>query len=161
MITLVLGGTRSGKSEHAERLASELDDTVTYLATAPTIDDPDFAARVERHRQRRPSTWRTIDTGALLVPALIGTSGPVLVDSLGTWVAAHHDFEVDIAGLAQALTDRGADSIVVSEEVGFSVHPPTELGRRFVDAMGSVNRAVADIADEVVLVVAGRALVLP
>ena len=161
MITLVLGGTRSGKSEHAERLALDLGGPVTYLATAPTFDDADFEARIERHRARRPAEWRTIDTGADLVAVLRATDGPVLIDSLGTWVTAHHDFEVDVSALQVALTDRTADAIVVSEEVGLSVHPPTELGRRFVDALGETNRAVADIADQVVLVVAGRALVLP
>jgi adenosyl cobinamide kinase/adenosyl cobinamide phosphate guanylyltransferase len=160
VITLVLGGTRSGKSEHAERLAVELDRPVTYLATAAPADDPDFEARLERHRARRPAEWSTVETGAELVAALLGVEGPVLVDSLGTWVAAHRDFEVDTTALQRALTDRDGDAIVVTEEVGLSVHPPTELGRRFVDALGEVNRAVADVADTVVLVVAGRALVL-
>ena len=50
--------------------------------------------------------------------------------------------------------------MVVSEEVGLGVHPPTEVGRRFADALGSLNRAVADVADRVLLVVAGRVLPL-
>lgn len=160
VITLVLGGTRSGKSEHAERLAADAGQPVTYLATA-VVSDADFADRVERHRARRPSDWSIIDTGADLVPALLETEGLVLVDSLGTWVAAHHDFVVDASFLTDALAARTGDSIVVSEEVGLSVHPPTELGRRFVDSLGDVNRAVADVADHVLLVVAGRALSLP
>jgi adenosylcobinamide kinase / adenosylcobinamide-phosphate guanylyltransferase len=161
VITLVLGGTRSGKSEHAERLALESGLPVTYLATAPASDDPDFAARVQRHQARRPAHWRTIDTGADLAAALLGTEGLVLVDSLGTWVAAHSDFDIEPAVLQRALVVRGGDSIVVSEEVGLSIHPPTEVGRRFVDALGEVNRAVADVADRVMLVVAGRVLDLP
>jgi len=161
VITLVLGGTRSGKSEHAERLALALGVPVTYLATALSYDDPDFEARIRRHRARRPADWPTVETGADLVGALRGTEGPVLVDSLGTWVSAHHDFEVDLPALQSVLIERHDDAILVSEEVGLSVHPPTELGRRFVDALGETNRAVADIADQVLLVVAGRALVLP
>jgi nicotinate-nucleotide--dimethylbenzimidazole phosphoribosyltransferase len=48
----------------------------------------------------------------------------------------------------------------VSEEVGLGVHAPTEVGRRFADALGELNRAVADVADRALLVVAGRVLPL-
>ena len=48
----------------------------------------------------------------------------------------------------------------MSEEVGLGVHPPTEAGRRFADALGELNRQVAEIADVALLVVAGRALPL-
>jgi adenosyl cobinamide kinase/adenosyl cobinamide phosphate guanylyltransferase len=84
----------------------------------------------------------------------------VLVDALGPWVAGHRDFVVDAGALVEALTSRVGDSVVVSEEVGLGVHPSTEAGRRFRDALGELNRAIADIADEVLLVVAGRVLPL-
>jgi adenosylcobinamide kinase / adenosylcobinamide-phosphate guanylyltransferase len=48
--------------------------------------------------------------------------------------------------------------VLVSEEVGLGVHPPTALGVRFRDAVGEVNAAVAEVADDVRLVVAGRGL---
>ena len=64
MITLVLGGARSGKSAVAERLASGLPSPVTYIATLDVGDDADLAARVEQHRARRPSAWRTVQAGA-------------------------------------------------------------------------------------------------
>jgi adenosyl cobinamide kinase/adenosyl cobinamide phosphate guanylyltransferase len=73
-------------------------------------------------------------------------------------MAASSNFEVDAAGLCQALRKRSGDTVVVSEEVGLGVHPSTEVGGRFRDALGELNRAVADIADEVFLVIAGRAL---
>ena len=62
------------------------------------------------------------------------------------------------AALVDALSTRRGDTVVVSEEVGLSVHPTTEVGRRFVDVLGELNRRVAEIADDVLLVVAGRAL---
>lgn len=156
---LVLGGARSGKSEVAERLAG---DGATYLATglAPGDDDPDWSARVAAHRARRPPTWRTVEAGADLATALLGTDGTALVDSLGAWVARSEGFAADVASLCAALRDRDGDSILVSDEVGLGVHPSTEPGRRFRDALGEVNRAVADVADEVLLVVAGRTLKL-
>jgi nicotinate-nucleotide--dimethylbenzimidazole phosphoribosyltransferase len=160
VIVLVLGGTRSGKSETAERIAAELGAAVTYVATAIVGgDDGDFAARVARHRARRPATWQTIETDDLPA-ALTALAGPVLVDSIGTWVASVADFAVDVDGLCQACCERGGDTVIVSEEVGLSIHPPTDVGRRFVDVLGECNRRLADVADRVLLVVAGRTLEL-
>jgi adenosyl cobinamide kinase/adenosyl cobinamide phosphate guanylyltransferase len=90
---------------------------------------------------------------------LAGLSGTVLVDSLGTWVAAAPGMAVDTGALVSVLRSRaarGETTIVVSEEVGLGVHPSSESGMRFRDALGSVNRAVASEADRALLVVAGR-----
>ena len=72
MIVLVIGGTRSGKSELAERYAARLDDSVTVVIprTAPDSSDSDFAARVATHVARRPATWTTIECGQHLPDAL-------------------------------------------------------------------------------------------
>ncbi|MBW3645446.1 MAG: bifunctional adenosylcobinamide kinase/adenosylcobinamide-phosphate guanylyltransferase [Actinobacteria bacterium] len=161
MITLVLGGTRSGKSAVAERLAGRRGDPVTYVATA--VADPgdtDLAARIAAHRLRRPPAWTTREAGADLPAVLRDISGTVLVDALGTWVAASPDLAVDAGGLCAALVERAGDAVVVSDEVGLGVHPATEVGRRFRDVLGELNQAVAAVADEVLLVVAGRALPL-
>ena len=83
------------------------------------------------------------------------------MDALGTWVAAHRDLAVDVPALVAALQARPGRTVVVSEEVGLAVHAPTEAGRRFADVMGSLNQALAAVADEVLLVVAGRVLALP
>ena len=172
-VVLVLGGTRSGKSAVAERIAAELapGDTavadgpdVTYLATA-RVDphDAEHAARIAQHRERRPASWRTVecpDPDQLPV-TLTDADGVVVVDSLGTWVANHPELAVDPSTLVAALSSRTAPTIVVSEEVGLAVHPETATGRRYVDALGELNQAVAGIAERVVLVVAGRVLDLP
>jgi adenosyl cobinamide kinase/adenosyl cobinamide phosphate guanylyltransferase len=160
---LVLGGARSGKSEFAERLAAELPPPVTYVATAvldPEEADAGLAARIEAHRRRRPATWTTIEVGPGLIDALASVQGSALVDALGTWVAATPAFAVDIAGLCAVLIARNDPTVLVSDEVGLGVHPSTAAGVRFRDALGTVNRAVADIAAEVLLVVAGRVLPL-
>lgn len=171
MITLVLGGTRSGKSAIAERLAGQTTDDglVTYVATA-RLDpsDADHAARIDRHRARRPSGWITVECSdpAALPDVLRAAAGTVLVDSLGTWVTGHADLRsaLDpdrVADLVAALVERDGATVVVSEEVGLAPHAPTELGRRFADALGEVNQAVSAVADRALLVVAGRALELP
>ena len=160
MITLVLGGARSGKSEVAERIAARLAGPVTYLATLVPGGDADLATRIEAHRARRPAGWRTVEAGAELPAALRSVPGPVLLDSLGPWVAASPGMIVDAGALCAALTGRASDTVVVSEEVGLGVHPATEDGRRFRDAVGALNQAVAAVADEVLFVVAGRILPL-
>jgi adenosyl cobinamide kinase/adenosyl cobinamide phosphate guanylyltransferase len=167
LITLVLGGTRSGKSQVAEDLVAGRQATVggdvTYVATGQA-SDRDMAARIAAHRARRPSTWATVETVADLPVVLAGLTGHVLVDSLGTWVAADLGLAPDVPGLCAALGGRArqgsGDTVLVSEEVGLGVHPATEVGRRFADALGELNRAVADVADRALLVVAGRVLPL-
>jgi len=86
--------------------------------------------------------------------------GPVLVDSLGTWVSAFADLTPPVSDLIEVLRARRDLTVVVSEEVGLGVHPETPVGRRFRDVLGDLNREVADVADEVLLVVAGRVLPL-
>ena len=163
-LTLVLGGTRSGKSAVAERLAEALGSDVTYVATA-VLDagDADHVARIDAHRARRPATWSTVEClhPADLPTVLAQIDGPVLLDSVGTWVAGHADLVVDPAPLVAALEARTAPTVVVAEEVGWSLHAPTAIGRRFVDAVGLTNQAIASVADRVLLVIAGRVLELP
>lgn len=169
MITLVLGGARSGKSLVAEQLAARRAAAaavpVTFVATA-AVDpgDPDHRARVGAHQDRRDPAWDTVEPPLDLPGVLSERTGVVLVDSLGTWVASDPDLSPDLAALCAALAERAGaglgDTIVVSEEVGLGVHPSSEAGRRFRDVLGAVNVAVADVADEVLLVVAGRILPL-
>jgi adenosyl cobinamide kinase/adenosyl cobinamide phosphate guanylyltransferase len=160
VITVVLGGTRSGKSEVAERIASALPAPVTYVATASVNDDPDLEARVAVHRARRPADWQTIEAAAELPQVLAALAGTALVDSIGTWIAGVPELAADIGALCDACRSREGDTVLVAEEVGLAVHPPTELGRRFVDVVGECNRELATIADRVLLVVAGRVVEL-
>lgn len=157
MLTLVLGGARSGKSAIAE--ATVEGGEVVYIATGVATDE-DMGARIAAHKLRRSPLWETVECGADLIGALraVDPGRPLLVDSLGTWLAQVDGFGADTAALAAALLARSATTVVVSDEVGLGVHPETEVGRRWRDALGDVNRAVADVADDVLLVVAGRTL---
>ncbi len=154
LITLVLGGARSGKSELAEQLAGP---RAVYVATGVATDE-DMADRIAAHRRRRPAGWSTVETLDLAGALRTTPTDVVLIDSLGTWLARHNDFAVDAAALVAALAAHRAHAIVVSEEVGMGVHPETAVGRCFRDALGTLNRAIAEVADEVLLVVAGRSL---
>jgi adenosylcobinamide kinase/adenosylcobinamide-phosphate guanylyltransferase len=163
-VVLVLGGARSGKSAWAEGRAEELAraDGVTYLATGwvPDGSDPAWAARVAAHRLRRPTGWTTVEVADDLPGALRAAQGVVLVDSLGTWVSGAPRFDVDQPALVEALRGRDGATVLVSDEVGLGVHPETAVGVAFRDALGDLNRAIAHLADEALLVVAGRALML-
>ncbi len=166
MITLVLGGAASGKSLIAEEIAGSCGGDVTYVATAvPAPGDADHAARIATHRARRPANWTTVECTAVsdLAQHLRQIVGVALVDSLGTWITLHQEFEVvaETGDLLAALQDRDAPSVLVSDEVGLAVHPPSEAGRRYADAVGALNQRIAAAADRVLLVVAGRALELP
>jgi cobalamin 5'-phosphate synthase/cobalamin synthase len=164
VITLVLGGVRSGKSDVAEHLAGAAAGAaagaVTYLATGLVAQgDDDFAERVARHRARRPASWATVEEARAVPAVLARLHGVVLLDALGTWIA--NDLDADIDALVDALTHRPGDTIIVSEEVGLGVHPVTELGRLFADRLGEANRRIAEVADRCLLVVAGRPIDLP
>ena len=165
MITLVLGGASSGKSLVAEEIAGSCGD-VTYVATAvPAPGDDDHVARIGAHRARRPSDWTTVECTAVsdLARRLRQIGGAALVDSLGTWVTLQPEFDVvaETDDLLAALAERDAPTVLVSEEVGLAVHPPSEAGRRYVDAVGVLNQRIAAVADRVLLVVAGCVLELP
>lgn len=166
-LTLLIGGARSGKSSlavdighrhHAAGIA------VTYIATAPALDD-DMADRIERHRKERPPTWATIEEQFDLIAALAQVpSGLVIVDCLTLWTSnlmwrdltddAIGDLAAETARIAAARDD---PTVAITNEVGLGVHPETELGRRYRDVLGRVNQVWAAVADPALLLVAGRA----
>jgi adenosylcobinamide kinase / adenosylcobinamide-phosphate guanylyltransferase len=153
---LVLGGSRSGKSGFAESLVADAP-AVDYVATAADRrDDEEWASRIAAHRDRRPATWRTIETAD--IAGELRRDGPaVLIDSITLWVAgelgAQFAARADDLCAAWAATSRFA--VAVSDEVGSGVVPATASGRLFRDALGEVNQRLAARADEVHLVVAG------
>lgn len=163
--TLVLGGSRSGKSGFAEALLAEAP-TVDYVATAAGgEDDPEWADRISRHRQRRPAHWRTTETTDVAA-VLDAPGGAVLVDSVTTWLARVMDeraawdgpadrVEAPVEGLCTAWTRTSRRAVLVSDEVGLGIVPETPAGRLFRDALGSLNQRLAATAGEVYLVVAG------
>ncbi|CAL9314685.1 bifunctional adenosylcobinamide kinase/adenosylcobinamide-phosphate guanylyltransferase [Streptomyces rubradiris] len=174
--TLVLGGARSGKSVEAERRLETFPD-VLYVATGGTrAGDTEWAARVAAHRERRPGSWRTAETTDL-VPLLAEDGPPVLIDCLSLWltdamdaVGAWDDAEWAGGGekllrervreLTDAVRATRRTVVAVSNEVGSGIVPATPSGRRYRDELGRVNTAFANECEQVVLVVAGQAVVL-
>ncbi|MGC8480544.1 MAG: bifunctional adenosylcobinamide kinase/adenosylcobinamide-phosphate guanylyltransferase [Acidimicrobiales bacterium] len=156
-LTVVIGGISSGKSAFAESLLQDERHAVTYFATLdPTAVG--VADRIAMHQQRRPEQWRTVECSTSLCVELSRVTGPALIDSIGTWVARHKDFVVDVDALVESVQCRADPVVVVTEEVGLSLLAPTEIGIAFQEALGRVNQALAQVARRVCLVVAGRVL---
>ncbi len=171
MRTLVLGGIRSGKSRWAEEaIATSLPpgEPVRYLAPAVTgRADADWADRIARHRDRRPSHWSTVETDDVAAELRRSPGTPTLVDDLGGWLTATLDrndgwdggsVAATVGEMLAAVGAFGSTLVLVSPEVGLTVVPATASGRRFADELGGVNQRVAELCDRVVLVVAGQAV---
>ncbi|MEV7995728.1 bifunctional adenosylcobinamide kinase/adenosylcobinamide-phosphate guanylyltransferase [Streptomyces sp. NPDC086077] len=174
--TLVLGGARSGKSVEAERRLEAFPD-VLYVATGGIRNgDGEWAERVAAHRERRPGSWRTVET-CDLVPLLAQEGPPLLIDCLSLWltdamdaVGAWDDAEWADGGekalrervhaLTDALRCTRRAVVAVSNEVGSGIVPATASGRRYRDELGRLNAAFAAECEQVLLVVAGQAVVL-
>jgi len=170
-LTLVIGGTRSGKSAHAERLAIAAGARVRYVATAdPT--DAGMADRIAAHAGRRPPQWETVVAGDDLAAALGGGAECALVDGLGVWIAGvmHRAgvfggapvavaAETIHAGVAAAIAADAA-VIVVAEDAGSGVLPADAAPRAWLDLLGEATQRLAAAADELIHVVAGHPTVL-
>ncbi|CAA9330352.1 MAG: Adenosylcobinamide kinase / Adenosylcobinamide-phosphate guanylyltransferase [uncultured Gemmatimonadetes bacterium] len=168
-LILVTGGARSGKSGYAERRAAELGgDAVTYIATAEALDD-EMARRIARHRSERPAAWATAESPRAAGQAVRSASTPTVMVDCMTVLASNALLAAEAQGeeaalaavLAEAEALRAAalahpgTVVVVTNEVGMGVHPPTSLGRWYRDALGRANALLAAAADEVVLLVSG------
>lgn len=168
MITLVLGGARSGKSRIAQELASASALPVVYIATATALDE-EMATRIEHHQHNRPSEWRLRECPLDLAAALQEeTQQPqtILVDCLTLWLNnqlfeyPEQDFSVLFDALVNSLSANNANVIFVANEVGLGIIPLGEVSRKFVDEAGRLNQQLAQIADKVLFVAAGLPLAL-
>jgi adenosylcobinamide kinase / adenosylcobinamide-phosphate guanylyltransferase len=166
LAVLVLGGIRSGKSRWAESLIANTagpDSVVRYLATGATLADAEWSARVAVHRERRPPHWSTVECTDVATQ-LRADDAATLVDDVGGWLTAAMDRRdawnsgsaaEDVDELAAAVAAFRGPLVLVSPEVGLSVVPATESGRRFTDELGVLNQRLAALCECVVLVVAG------
>lgn len=168
MIHLILGGSRSGKSALAERLAAESGKEVHYIATA-TAEDTEMQARIERHRAQRPAHWALTEEPWALAQLIHSHHDPkqlLLVDCLTLWLSNHllrptpSDLHALQDDLCKALEQCSAEVILVSNEVGMGIVPMGAISRQFADHAGWLNQGVARVADRVTLVTAGLPLPL-
>ena len=170
-VTLVLGGARSGKSTHAEKLATGSlhgapPQPAVYVATAQA-GDVEMATRIVAHRARRGANWTTLEEPLKLDEALARAAShgrPVLVDCLTLWLSnvmlGGGDVDESTDDLLRTLDGTTVPVVLVSNEVGLGIVPGTPLGRSFRDAQGRLNLRLAERADRVILMTAGLPLTL-
>lgn len=168
MITLVLGGARSGKSRYAEQLASNSQLPVLYIATATALDE-EMSARIAHHQTQRPSEWALCECPLQLAETLARESQKpqcILVDCLTLWLNnqlfhyPQQDFSLLFKQLIDSLQNNQAQIIFVANEVGLGIIPLGEISRQFVDEAGRLNQALAQRADTVFFIAAGLPLQL-
>jgi len=163
---LILGGVRSGKSREALRVAALLPpgSRGCFLATAQALD-ADMQARIARHQAERPQGWTTVEEPYDIAGAcerFTGRFDVMVLDCLTLWVSnllLRGDKDAAILdatdNLARYAGLRRLSLIMVSNEVGAGVHPPTQIGLRFRDMLGEVNHRLAAASDRVTYMVAG------
>lgn len=172
-LIFLLGGARSGKSYYAEQWARSHGDQVLFVATAQAFDD-EMRERIARHRSERPAHWHTLEApqrtaekiGETLEKAAYDT---VLIDCVTLLASnvlltlpddcsqddANEAILREVNALLEVYGKSSATWLVVSNEVGMGVVPPSRLGRFYRDALGRANQRIAQAADEVLLLVAG------
>jgi adenosylcobinamide kinase/adenosylcobinamide-phosphate guanylyltransferase len=163
-LTLILGGARSGKSRHAERLVLASGLAPVYVATAQALD-AEMAARIADHRARRGAAWRTIEEPLDLAGVLDGEAADgraVLVDCLTLWLTnlmvAGRPVRAEMARLLELLRSLPGTLVLVSNEVGLGVVPTDAMARAFIDHAGWLHQRIAEQADDVVFMAAGLPL---
>jgi adenosylcobinamide kinase/adenosylcobinamide-phosphate guanylyltransferase len=170
-LIFLLGGARSGKSRYAAEWGSEQGQNVLFVATAQALDD-EMRDKIALHQSERPAGWHTLEAPLNVGDAIqhtLADHDTVIVDCL-TLLASNVLLSLpedcsqsdangrvlgEIEGLLRTYERSQATWLIVSNEVGMGVVPPTRLGRLFRDALGSANQRVALAADEVLLFVAG------
>ena len=180
MRELIIGGARSGKSAHAEKLAGESGLRVVYVATAQVLDG-EMERRVAAHRVRRPADWGLVESPLNLAETLrqhARSDTCLLVDCLTLWLSnllfagdaarqAEAGEAVDCPlltaqtqALVETLTAAPGEILLVSNEVGWGVVPMHPVSRLFADEQGRLNQRVAAVCEQVTLVAAGLPLSL-
>ncbi len=169
-IIFITGGARSGKSRFALNLANNYPISPmlkkAYIATAEALDD-EMKARIEEHKRMRGDDWDTYEEPLRIAEVIkeIGNDYRVIVvDCLTLWLSnmmhAKSDINQEIENLIAVLKNLSLITyhlslFAVSNEVGMGIVPENELARRFRDMAGFLNQKVAEVADEVYVLVAG------
>ena len=163
-IIFITGGTKSGKSEFAEFLARKLKN-ITYIALSdPRPDDINWQKKIHHHRDRRPKNWELVESSDL-ISALNNVEGHVLIDSIGGFIMESinindEEWEKKIYSLLNVLKIRVNTTLIVGEQVGWSLVSEYEVGNKYIERLGDLQKRITRISGENWLTVNGRAIKL-
>jgi adenosylcobinamide kinase/adenosylcobinamide-phosphate guanylyltransferase len=163
--TLILGGCRSGKSTHALELAKKYKGKRNLFIATCVPADAEMKERVARHQAERGPEWSALEVPVHLAESIhkeSHTADVILVDCLTLWMSnlfekTREQDEIDkfVGHLADAVKMAQCPVILVSNEVGSGIVPASALARRYRDAVGWMNQAMASAANQVIHSVAG------
>jgi adenosylcobinamide kinase/adenosylcobinamide-phosphate guanylyltransferase len=161
-LTFITGGARSGKSRHAQELALQWSGNPVYVATSRKWNDEEFRQRIRRHQQERDHRWTSLEEEKYL-SSLEVNDRVVVIDCVTLWLTnffidLKHDVNACLEACKKeidALSQKHAVLLIVSNEIGMGVHAETETGRKFTDLQGWMNQYIAARADQVLLMVSG------
>ena len=161
-IIFITGGTKSGKSEFAEYLGKKIQ-KLTYIALSESRQhDIIWQKKILQHRKRRPREWFLIETNNL-ISALVSEKGPVLIDSIGGFIMESinkndEEWEKKIYALLNILQDRENTTLIVGEQVGWSLVSEYKIGNKYIERLGILQKKITKISQENWLTLNGRAL---
>ena len=163
-IIFITGGTKSGKSEFAEYLGRKVE-KITYIALSESrADDLNWQKKILQHRKRRPKDWKLVETNNL-INALNSVKGHVLIDSIGGFIMESlnkndEDWDKKIYLLLDLLQVRENTTLIVGEQVGWSLVSEYEIGNKYIERLGNLQKKITKISQENWLTLNGRALKL-
>jgi len=161
-IIFITGGTKSGKSEFAEYLAKEVK-KLSYVALSENnLEDKEWQDKINLHRKRRPKEWKLIETTDQL-NTLNKEEGPLLIDSIGGFVMEIIGKEQNVwsskkNSLISLLMKRKSITIIVGEQVGWSLVSEYKIGNTYIERIGELQKRITKISKENWLAINGRAI---
>jgi adenosylcobinamide kinase / adenosylcobinamide-phosphate guanylyltransferase len=175
-LTLILGGARSGKSSHAQKLAQASGKSVTFLATAQAFDD-EMSARITKHQSERPKHWQTLEIPVNIAPHIKEIKSEVIILDCITLLVSNlmmqfvkddlvnespfiQSVQNEMDSLLSAIRKSNQHWMIVSNEVGLGLVPPYQMGRVYRDAIGGANQLLAREAEQVIFMAAGIPMVI-
>ena len=163
-IIFITGGTKSGKSEFAEYLAKKIKN-ITYIALSDSMpDDINWQKKIIQHRKRRPTEWGLVETNNL-IHTLKCEKGPLLIDSIGGFIMENinkkdDEWEQLICSLLDLLVMRIKTTLIVGEQVGWSLVSEYDIGNKYIERLGDLQKRITKISLENWLTLNGRAIKL-